>query len=767
MDAFSYTAESLTRNGRPWFPVMGEMHFSRVAPEMWEPDLIRMKSGGVEIVSTYLFWLHHEEIKGREDWTGCRDLRQFLTLVKKHGLYCFLRVGPWAHGEARNGGLPDWLVRESEAEGFRLRSNDPGYLRYADRWIEAIGEQAAEFTAAKGGPVIGVQIENEYGHAGGLSGPEAEAHMEHLLQAVKRSGLEVPYYTATGWGGAVTHGLMPVMGGYCDAPWDSRLTKIETSTNFLFRVERDDHAIAADWTEGTEKNAGVPDETANEPAAGHIGAGKGQFPYLTAELGGGIMPTRHRRPIASGRDAGCMSLVKIGSGASLLGYYMYCGGTNPPEKATTLQESKATGYPNDLPVLSYDFQAPIGECGQLRDGFREIRLLASFAKDFGEDLCRMPFAPQPGNPSDPEDAEELRTAARFVQEPGGAQGYLFISNYARLQERRNISGYVPTVTDADGREIVRFPQSVTIPKDAYFVFPFGMPFGKAVIRSATAVPLMILQSAKTMVFYSVPGIEPEFDIAGDADGWRILVLTRDEALRAAKVSREGTDYLVIAADGDILTDETVSLEIRVRDAVRPRIMVYPEFSEGVLAPDWTACGRTDKGTVYEYSRTLRNTAVCEAKAITRTAAAKVRHVETSEAAQGFRVTCTRTGSPDAADIILSVLFDGDIAEMHTDSARPGAPVTYGMLSDSFSLGTGMPWEICVPRGEDAGDPASGKIDDPAGSGPEVFTAEILIEPLSADTPVYMEERPVFDGDGTACRIREIHADIVFRIPVMN
>ena len=118
MDAFSYTAESLTRNGRPWFPVMGEMHFSRVAPEMWEPDLIRMKSGGVEIVSTYLFWLHHEEIKGREDWTGCRDLRQFLTLVKKHGLYCFLRVGPWAHGEARNGGLPDWLVRESEAHAL-------------------------------------------------------------------------------------------------------------------------------------------------------------------------------------------------------------------------------------------------------------------------------------------------------------------------------------------------------------------------------------------------------------------------------------------------------------------------------------------------------------------------------------------------------------------------------------------------------------------------------------------------------------------------
>ncbi len=759
MDVFSYTAMSLTRNGRPWLPVMGEMHFSRVAPEMWEPNLVRMKSGGVEIVSTYLFWLHHEEIKGQEDWTGCRDLRQFLTLVKKHGLYCFLRVGPWAHGEARNGGLPDWLVRESEAEGFRLRSNDPGYLRYADRWIEAIGREAADFVAAKGGPVIGVQIENEYGHAGGLSGPEAEAHMEHLLQAVKRAGLEVPYYTATGWGGAVTHGLMPVMGGYCDAPWDSRLTKIETSTNFLFRAERDDHAIAADWAA----------ESGDGDTSAHSEEGQGQFPYLTAELGGGIMPTRHRRPIASGRDAGCMSLVKIGSGASLLGYYMYCGGTNPPEKATTLQESKATGYPNDLPVLSYDFQAPIGECGQLRDGFREIRLLASFAKDFGEDLCRMPYVPQLGNPSDPEDTDRLRTAARFIQGPDGPQGYLFVSNYARLQERRDIAGYVPAVTSADGSEIVRFPQRITVPKDAYFFFPFGMPLGRAVIRSATAVPLMMLRNAKTLVFYSVPGIEPEFGITGDPDGWRILVLTRDEALRAAKVSRGETDYLVIAEDGDILTDEAIGLEIRVRDAVRPRITVYPEPSESVLAAGWTVCGRTENGTAYEYSHVLRNTAACGTEEITRTAAVKVRHPEMSEAARGFLITCTRDNSaePEAADTILSVLFDGDIAEMHTESARPEAPVTHGMLSDCFNLGTRTPWEIRVPFGGNTGYPAGRNTGHPAGGCPEAFTADILIEPLHEDTPVYMEERPVFDGDGTACRIREIHADTVYQIPVID
>src|SRR5579863_1653709 len=89
----------LTMDGRPWLPVMGEFHYSRVPESEWEEELLKMKSAGVEIVSTYVIWIHHEEIQGEFDWSGQRDLRRFAELCRRHGLYLVVRIGPWTHGE--------------------------------------------------------------------------------------------------------------------------------------------------------------------------------------------------------------------------------------------------------------------------------------------------------------------------------------------------------------------------------------------------------------------------------------------------------------------------------------------------------------------------------------------------------------------------------------------------------------------------------------------------------------------------------------------
>lgn len=112
----------LTKNGKPWFPVMGEFHFSRYDKAGWETELLKMKAGGVEIVATYIFWIHHEEEPGVWNFEGNRNLRDFLLLCRKHGLFLFLRIGPWVHGECRNGGFPDWIVRDPS---LRPRTNDP------------------------------------------------------------------------------------------------------------------------------------------------------------------------------------------------------------------------------------------------------------------------------------------------------------------------------------------------------------------------------------------------------------------------------------------------------------------------------------------------------------------------------------------------------------------------------------------------------------------------------------------------------------------
>lgn len=162
--AFDYNSHYLEKGGKPWFPVMGEFHYSRYKEMFWEESLRKMKAGGITIVSSYIIWIHHEEEEGVFDFTGCRNLRQFLFLCKKTGVYMFLRLGPWAHGEIRNGGFPDWL---KEKEGIGLRCDDEVYLGYVKRYWENVFEQVKGFLYDEGGPVIGVQIENEYGHVGG------------------------------------------------------------------------------------------------------------------------------------------------------------------------------------------------------------------------------------------------------------------------------------------------------------------------------------------------------------------------------------------------------------------------------------------------------------------------------------------------------------------------------------------------------------------------------------------------------------------------
>ena len=364
---------SLMKNGRRFLPVMGEFHFSRYEPEDWEEELLKMKAGGITVTATYVFWIHHEERRGEWDFGGCRDLRGFLETCRKVGMQVWLRIGPWAHGECRNGGFPDWLTEEF---GSRLRSNDPGYLKEVRRLYQKIGEQAAGEMAKDGGPIIGIQLENEYGHCGGgpSSQEECMEHMRTLKRMALEAGMEVPYYTSTGWGGGIVVDgeTLPVLGGYVDAPWAEHVQEMPASANFLFSSYKQDENIGSDLKR-QESRQFTFDISRN--------------PYLTAELGGGLQPTSHRRTYPWPEDIEAQALCMLGGGANLLGYYMYHGGINPEGKETTLQESRATGYNNDLPVKSYDFQTCIRESGEVNESYGRLRRLHLLLQDFGEELA--------------------------------------------------------------------------------------------------------------------------------------------------------------------------------------------------------------------------------------------------------------------------------------------------------------------------------------------------------------------------------------------
>ncbi len=664
------------KNGQPWFPVMGEIHYSRVPKASWKQEIRKMLAGGVEVVSVYVFWLHHEEVEGQFDFTGDRDLRGFLEAAKECGAKIWLRIGPWCHGEARNGGFPDWLL----TKGLDLRSNDPEYLKLVERLYARIYEQARGLFLKDGGPIIGVQIENEYGHVGGYGGEKGEEHMRTLRKMAEDMGFIVPFYSATGWGGAVTGGCIPVMGGYCDAPWDERITEIEPSGNYVFTTERNDHAIGSDH--------GINDSLTFDQT---------KFPYLTAELGGGLQYTRHRRTVPTGQDIGAMTLAKLGSGVNLLGYYMYHGGTNPEGKLSTLQESKATGYPNDLPELCYDFQGPIGEYGEISDKFREIKLYAMFVKDFGSEFCKMKtFLPE-SNPRTPTDLTSLRTSVRR----NGESGYLFVGNYQRHYRMADHPGEVITVDTGTGE--VTFP-AMDIHDGDYGFYPFNMKIGDATLICADATPLCILQREEPVyVFYA--DHEPTFRFDHEMQGAAIHVISRADALNAFKLKdKDGLD--VLAFTGGVIYQEKKGYVLAGQKEVEARF--YPEdadiFAEykGVLSGTVIARELEEK--------TLRDAAGEE----------KPFHL--------YQLDITYPAS-DYEDAFLKIDYSGDEADLFLNGKK---------VADWFY--TGNTWSVGLKK---FGFPES---------------VTLAIEPLRKDAFVYLEIQPQYT-ENVACSLDKIRVTI--------
>lgn len=725
----SYDKTSIQVDGHRCFWVMGEIHYSRVCREKWRDELRKIKAGGVDVISAYTIWIHHEEEEGEFDFTGDRDLRTFMEEVKASGLRMFLRIGPWVHAEVRNGGFPDWLIEKSKTEGFRLRSNDAPYLAYVRRFFTEIFHQVEGCFLKDDGPIIGIQIENEYGHVGGFTGEEGVSHMKTLQTMAKEIGYDVPLWTATGWGGAVTAGLLPVMGGYCDAPWEPGTAPLPPSVNYVFTKERNDHNIASDYGIGE----GITFDMQT-------------VPYLTCELGGGLQPTAHRRPVATGKDTESMTISKIGSGVSLIGYYMYHGGTNPKGKKTTLQESKATGYPNDLPVKSYDFNAPIREAGQLTDSYRRIRRLSMFLKEFGEDLAEMEYIPQPGNPEDPSDLTSLRTAVRCHDK----SGYLFVNNYQRLYPMADHRKVHLTGRDETGEVLCDFGECDIKNGDTFF-YPFRMKLSDTLcLQTACATPLTILYGAdgrKTFVFYTETGMESfVFDGAWTEDV-EVMVLTPEEAFHAMKIEMDGEEYLIVS-EGDVIEGDGGRQELiwtvdgEKPESRRPEFRIYPQPLAEDFAKDFTlvspgsctqAAGEVamiDAASMAHYQYQEEFTGVSQAEC---------RHCPQRDGKEVYEVSVRQ--KKDAIrplkEAYLMIDYDGERAELYQDEE---------LIRDDFY--TGQTWEIDLFRYNKT-----------------AFEARMEIEPMTEDMPgqtVYLEHIPEFEG-GKAAKIRKVRVVEEYRL----
>lgn len=477
-----WDSRSLIIDGKRVVPVMGEVHYSRIPADEWETEVRKMKEGGVTMIANYVFWNHVEEQEGVFDWSGQRDLRRFLEICKEEGLAVVLRIGPFCHGEVRCGGIPDWVF----TKGCKTRDTNKLFMSYVDKLYRQIYAQIIGMQWKDGGPVIAVQFDNEQRNG---------TYLMALKKLALSIGFDLPFYTRTGWPELtkpVPFGeMLPLYGDYADGFWERSIK--ETAGNyykaFNFKAFRSSTAIASEQL-GEQRE--------------RISKGDELYPYFTCELGGGMIPSYHRRIYIYPQDAYSMAVVKLGSGSNLLGYYMYHGGTNPDGKFTYLNEcqnSLATNY-NDLPVKSYEYYSPLGEFGQTYPHYYLLRKLHLFMHDYAETLAPMdPSFPCPQDIRKGDDSQ-LRWSYRSL----GDSGFVFVNNYERLQsltDKKNVR------FDVCG---VRFPgKPMTIPAGTACIFPVnidGIKYataqliarrdGKIYMEQIEGVPTEICVDGKTL-----------------------------------------------------------------------------------------------------------------------------------------------------------------------------------------------------------------------------------------------------------------------------
>ncbi len=651
--------------GKHCVPVMGEIHYARVPERDWRRELLKMKAGGITVVSTYVFWIHHEAEEGKWDWAGNKNLRHFVELCKELEMPLILRLGPFCHGEVYQGGMPDWIVERSINEGFKLRTNSRQWMEATKQLYTQIGNQVKGLMWKDGGPIVGVQVENE------SRGPWA--YLAQLKQMAIEAGFDVPFYTRTGWpqmsGKAEFGEILPLYGDYADGFWDRVLTDMpgEYSDAFTFKGSRLSAVIATE-TFGTNQST-------------QMEKGDLEYPYLTCELGGGMNTAYHRRINIFPKDALALAICKVGSGSNLPGYYMYHGGTNPQGNGvhpmSELQNSRVTNY-NDVPQLTYDFQAPLGEMGQMNPSFHPTRILHQMLADWGEQLAMWDVV----FPETNTEKGNVDNHLRWTVRTDGERGILFVNNYQRMKQLSRKS--IRFTLMHDSGQIQRFPlKPIAIPEGASFCMPVNID------GIDYALAQLFCRTTDCTYLVAVDGIVPIIGIDGKeviaklgksitipSTGRKVCVLSQAEANQLYKIDGR----LVKAKHGGVA----------FRDGTR----IVEEY--------WTRNGKVNcKQTQADGG--LRTIRMGGQKVAEQPSDADF------EQAAVWTIQVPEKWAAKANDLFLEISYKGDVARVYADGK---------MVEDNF-------WN---------GKPMLVRVADLIGK-----QVELRILPLGKDYPIYLQQ----------------------------
>lgn len=338
---FALGTDDFLLDGKPFQIRAGEMHPARIPAEYWKHRIQMAKAMGLNTIAAYVFWNYHEETEGRFDFTtGNRDIARFVRLAQDEGMWVLLRPGPYVCAEWDFGGLPPYLLRDPE---LRVRSTYPRYLTAAERYIARLADVVRPLQVTRGGPILMVQVENEYGSYG-----NDRRYMARLKDAWLKAGINVPFYSADGptpymlEAGHVEGGAIGLDSGSDEKHWELARSIVPGVPIF-----------------SSETYPGWLTHWGEKWAAPSVDDLRKEVDFLLT----------HRKSF---------------------NFYVVHGGTN--FGFTAGANSGGKGYEPDL--TSYDYDAPIDEQGRATPKFAMLRAQIGAALPPGETLAPIP-APIP------------------------------------------------------------------------------------------------------------------------------------------------------------------------------------------------------------------------------------------------------------------------------------------------------------------------------------------------------------------------------------
>ena len=327
-------------NGKPFVVKAAELHYPRIPRPYWEHRIRMCKALGMNTVCLYVFWNIHEQKEGQFDFTGNNDVAEFCRLCQKNGMYVIVRPGPYVCAEWEMGGLPWWLLKKKD---IKLREQDPYFMQRVEIFEKEVGKQLAPLTIQNGGPIIMVQVENEYGSYG-----TDKPYVSAIRDIVRKSGFDKVSLFQCDW-----------------------------SSNFLNNGLDD-----LTWTMNFGTGANIDNQFAP------LAQVRPNAPQMCSEFWSGWFDkwgARHEKRPAKDMIAGMDEMLSKGISFSL---YMTHGGTSFGHWAG----ANSPGFQPD--VTSYDYDAPINEYGLATDKYYKLReMMAKYNE--GKKLPAIPKAPMP------------------------------------------------------------------------------------------------------------------------------------------------------------------------------------------------------------------------------------------------------------------------------------------------------------------------------------------------------------------------------------